>query len=180
MQIATKMNKLYLHGFIIGVVLIIACCNVPVAKASSFVMQSGECKYNPKFFDNFTIAITNNTLNLDMITKRRLTRGFKVQFDFALSLGKSKNYQSVFTHTMDTCEAVAAVKSNIFKAWFQSMQEHGNFMYNCPVEEGRYFVHNWQIESQLVPQFLHRGNYRVTGHFFFGNLKPRVSNLFWT
>ncbi|KAH8406086.1 hypothetical protein KR215_004844, partial [Drosophila sulfurigaster] len=140
---------------------------------SSFVMQSGECKYSPKFFDNFTITITNNTLNLDMITKKRLTRGFKVQLDFSISLGKSKKYQSVFTHIMDTCKAVAAVKNNIFKSWFLSMLKHGNFMYNCPVVEGHYFVRNWQLESQLIPQYLHGGNYRVTGHFFFGKFKTK-------
>ncbi|KAH8406085.1 hypothetical protein KR215_004843, partial [Drosophila sulfurigaster] len=140
---------------------------------SSVVIQSGDCKYSPKFFDNFTMTIINNTLNLDMITKKRITRNFRVHVDFSLSLGKSKHYQSVFTRIMDPCGVVSAVKNNIFKSWFQSMQEHGNFMYNCPVVEGHYFLHNWQLESQLIPQYLHGGNYRVTGHFFFGKFKTK-------
>ncbi|KAH8261329.1 hypothetical protein KR044_007178, partial [Drosophila immigrans] len=140
---------------------------------SSVLMQSGDCKYSTKFFDNFTISIINNTLNLDMIMKKRITRGFKVHVDFSISLGKTKHYQSVFTQIMDICGVVSAVKNNIFKAWFESMLEHGNFMYNCPVEEGHYFLHNWKLEPQLIPQYLYAGDYRVKTHFFFGKLKTR-------
>ncbi|KAH8370700.1 hypothetical protein KR093_004721, partial [Drosophila rubida] len=144
---------------------------------SSVLMQSGDCKYSPKFFDNFTLSITNNTLNLDMITKKRFTRGFKVHVDFSISLGATKHYQSVFTHIMDTCGVVSAVKNNIFKAWFQSMLEHGNFMYNCPVIEGHYFLHNWKLAPQLIPQYLYAGDYRVTGHFFFGKFKTKTEQF---
>ncbi|XP_034475903.1 uncharacterized protein LOC117782916 [Drosophila innubila] len=144
-----------------------------VTEASSLLFQSGESKYNTKYFDNFTIEIINNTLNLDFVIIKPLTRGFKVHLDFSISLGKTKHYQSVFSHIVDNCGVVAAVKSNIFKTWFQSMLDHGNFMYNCPVIEGHYFLHNWKLDSQLVPQYLYAGDYRITGHFFFGKLKTK-------
>lgn len=138
---------------------------------SSIQFQSGQSKYSPKYFDNFSMSIVNNSLNLEMTTKKLLTRGFKVHVDFCLSLGNTKNYQSVFTHVMDTCGVVSAVKSNIFKTWFKTMLKHGNFMYNCPVPPGHYFLRNWKLDASLVPQYLYTGDYRVTGHFFYGKFK---------
>lgn len=117
------------------------------------------------------MSIVNNSLSLDMTTKKLFTRGFKVHVDFSISLGSTRNYQSVFTHVMDTCGVVSAVKSNIFKAWFKTMLQHGNFMYNCPVPAGHYFLRDWKLDGSLVPQYLYTGNYRVTGHFFYGKFK---------
>ncbi|KAL7734578.1 hypothetical protein ACLKA6_010887 [Drosophila palustris] len=108
-----------------------------------------------------------------MVTIKPFTRGFKVNLDVSISLGKTKNYRNVFSHVVDTCGIVTAVKSNIFKSWFQSMVDHGNFKYTCPVAEGHYFLHNWKLDSQLIPHYLYAGDYRVTGHFFFGKLKSK-------
>ncbi|KAH8260980.1 hypothetical protein KR044_001347 [Drosophila immigrans] len=146
-------------------------------KKSSVLIQSGESKFSPKYFDNFTIDIINNTLNLDMITTKPFTRGFKVLVDFSISLGKTKHYQSVFSHIIDTCGVVASVKSSIFQSWFKTMVEHGNFMYNCPVVVGHYFLRNWKLDTQLVPHYLYAGDYRVKGHFFFGKLKTKQEDF---
>ncbi|KAH8419604.1 hypothetical protein KR222_008426, partial [Zaprionus bogoriensis] len=144
---------------------------------SSVIFQSGECKFSSKYFDNFTLSLVNNSLNLEMILIRPLTRGFKVHVDFSLSLGKAKNYQRVFSHIMDTCGVVSAVKKNIFKNWYQSMLKHGNFMYNCPVTVGKYFLHNWKLDPKLVPQYLYSGDYRVTGHFFYGKFNTKQEDF---
>ncbi|KAH8419566.1 hypothetical protein KR222_006572, partial [Zaprionus bogoriensis] len=140
---------------------------------SSVVFQTGESKYSRKYYDNFSMSIINNTLNLDMIIKEPLAQGFKVRLDFSISLGRAKNYQSVFSHIIDLCGVVSAVKSNIFKTWYKSMLDHGNFMNNCPVSEGHYFLHNWKLDPQLVPQYLFAGDYRVSSYFFFGKLKSK-------
>lgn len=144
---------------------------------SSISLESGECKYSPKYFENFTMSIINNSLNLDMITRRPLSRGFKVHVDFSVSLGKTKNYQSVFNHIMDTCGVVAAVKNNIFKTWFNSMLKHGNFMSNCPVHVGHYFLHDWKVDSSMFPRYLYAGDYRITGHFFYGKYKTNQEDF---
>ncbi|EDW19678.2 uncharacterized protein Dmoj_GI11392 [Drosophila mojavensis] len=68
---------------------------------SSVFFQSGECKFNPKFFDNFTISTFNNTVNLEMVTKRSFDRGFNVHADFSIKMGTTNRYQRVFAHTMD-------------------------------------------------------------------------------
>lgn len=144
---------------------------------SSVLFEAGDCKFSSKYFDNFDISVKNNTFNLDMLIKRPFPRGFKVHLDFSLSLGKKKNYQSVFSHIIDTCGVVSAVKSNIFKTWFRSMVEHGNFIYNCPVPEGHYYLNNWKLDPQLVPQYLYAGDYRVTCHFYFGKLKSKTEDF---
>ncbi|XP_043071278.1 uncharacterized protein LOC6556891 [Drosophila grimshawi] len=132
-------------------------------ESSRLVIHSGKYKHNPNYFHNFTLNIINNTVNLDMATKKPFGHGFNVHVDFAINLVKTNNYQRVFAHTMDTCSVVSTVKKNIFKAWFQSMLDHGNFLYKCPVAEGHYYLRNWKLDPNLVPQYLHAGNYRVTG-----------------
>ncbi|XP_062136659.1 uncharacterized protein LOC133845976 [Drosophila sulfurigaster albostrigata] len=159
--------------FCLEIAALLCISNLALTEASSLLIQSGESKFSPKYFQNFTIDIINNTLNLEMTTIKPFTRGFKVHLDFSISLGKTKHYQSVFSHIIDTCGVVSAVKNNIFKSWFQSMLEHGNFMYNCPVVVGQYFLRNWKLDGELVPHYLYAGDYRVKGHFFFGKLKSK-------
>ncbi|XP_064545040.1 uncharacterized protein LOC135433039 [Drosophila montana] len=153
---------IYIYG--IKIILLLLANQLSVAEAY---------KYNPNYFENFTMNIINNTLNLDMMIKKPLTRGFKSHVDFSISLGKAKHYQRVFAHVLDTCGIVSALQNNIFKTWFKSMLNHGNFMLNCPVPEGHYFLRNWKLDSQLVPQYLYAGDYRVSSHFFFGKLKTK-------
>lgn len=112
-----------------------------------------------------------------MLTKRPISQGYKVRLDFSISLGKTKNYQSVFSHIIDLCGVVSSIKSNIFKTWFNSMVQYGNFMYNCPVPEGHFYLKNWKLDSKLVPQYLYAGDYRVTSHFFFGKLKTKTEDF---
>ncbi|EDW19668.2 uncharacterized protein Dmoj_GI13911 [Drosophila mojavensis] len=137
------------------------------------IIQAGESKYSHNYFENFNMSIINNTLNLDMMIRKPLTHGLKMRVDFSISLGKSKHYQSVFANIVDVCGVVSAIHNNIFKTWFQSMLEHGNFMYNCPVTEGHYFLRNWRMEAHMVPQYLYAGDYRVNCHMFFGKLKTK-------
>lgn len=185
--------KVFIHC-INGLYIILLCliCDLPVAVAvsivypqisyfllnehlmkSSVTIHSGGCKYNPKYFDNFTMSIVNNTINLDMITKKTFDRGYNVHVDFAIRLSRTKQYQRVFAHTMDTCGVVSTIKRNIFKAWFQSMWDRSNFVHSCPVTKGHYFLHNWKVDPQLVPQYLSAGDYRITCHFFYGKLKSK-------
>ncbi|XP_034122885.1 uncharacterized protein LOC117580438 [Drosophila guanche] len=138
---------------------------------SSFIFQTGKCRFNEKYFDNFTMTIVNNTLDLDMVTPRTIPRGLKVLIDVQISLDMGKSYQRLFAHILDTCNVVSSVKTSIFKSWFESMRKHGNFMANCPVPEGQYFLRNWKLDSQLVPNYLMPGDYRVLVHFFYGKQK---------
>ncbi|XP_017954937.1 uncharacterized protein LOC108650332 [Drosophila navojoa] len=160
----------------IGIILLTCACKVQDGGGSTVLFQSGECKFNPKFFDNFTIRTVNNTVNLEMVTKRSFDRGFNVHVDFSIKMSKADRYQRVFAHTMDACAVTMALKKNIFKAWFQSMLAHGNFIYHCPVPPDHYYLRNWKVDPKLVPQYLNAGSYRVTGHFFYGKLKSKYED----
>ncbi|XP_022219702.2 uncharacterized protein LOC111072272 [Drosophila obscura] len=132
---------------------------------------TGKCRFNEKYFDNFTLEIVNNTMELDMVTPRTIHRGLKVLIDVQISLDKEKSYQRLFAHILDTCSIVSSVRTSMFKSWFDSMRKHGNFMTNCPVPAGHYFLRNWKLESNLVPHYLMPGDYRVLVHFFYGKQK---------
>ncbi|XP_041447766.1 uncharacterized protein LOC111072271 [Drosophila obscura] len=134
---------------------------------------TGKCRFNEKHFNNFTLEVINNTIYLDMVMPRTINRGLKVLIDFQISLDKRKSYQRLFAYILDVCAVVSSVKSSMFKSWFLSVLEHGNFMANCPVPAGHYFLRNWKLDSNLVPHYMIAGDYRVFAHFFYGKHKTR-------
>ncbi|XP_030385962.1 uncharacterized protein LOC115632845 [Scaptodrosophila lebanonensis] len=176
MSCPVKPGRYYLHNWKLGNMDRIAF-RVAGSYRSSVSFLTGESTYNKKFFDNFTLSIVNNTLCLDLDIIKPLSRGFRAHIEFQLSLGRSKKYQRVFAHVLDVCEVVTTIKNNIFKSWFQSMLQHGNFMYNCPVAKGHYFLHNWRLESRLVPTYLYAGDYRVKAHFFYGKHRSKLEDF---
>ncbi|KAH8258847.1 hypothetical protein KR038_010690, partial [Drosophila bunnanda] len=133
----------------------------------------GQCRFSTTHFENFTLEIINNTLSMDMTTAKTIPRGLKVLIDVQLSLDKGKSYQRLFAHILDTCAVVSSLRTNLFKSWFESMLQHSNFMHNCPVPVGHYFLHDWKLDSQLVPKYMLPGDYCVTAHFFYGKHKSK-------
>lgn len=114
---------------------------------------------------------------MDMINAKAIHRGLKVLIDVQISLDMGKSYQRLFAHILDTCAVVSSVKTNLFKSWFDSMLKHGNFMYNCPVPEGHYFLRDWKLDSHLIPHYMLPGDYLVTAHFFYGKLKSKQEDF---
>ncbi|XP_039230151.1 uncharacterized protein LOC120320448 isoform X2 [Drosophila yakuba] len=139
---------------------------------------TGKCKFSPTYFQNFTLEIRNNTLYMDMTTSKPIHRGLKVFLNTQISLDKGRSYQRLFAHILDTCGVVSSVRGNLFKSWFDSMLKHGNFMVNCPVPAGHYFLRDWKLDSQLVPHYLLPGDYCITAHFFFGKHKSKQEDFF--
>ncbi|KAH8380602.1 hypothetical protein KR009_011614 [Drosophila setifemur] len=139
--------------------------------------STGKCRFSRKHFENFALDITNNTLFMDMVTAKTITRGLKVLLDVQISLDTGKSYQRLFAHILDTCGIVSSVKSNLFKSWFESMLKQRNFMQNCPVPPGHYFLHDWKMDSPLIPIYMMPGNYCVSGHFFYGKHKSKQEDF---
>ncbi|XP_017019300.1 uncharacterized protein [Drosophila kikkawai] len=138
---------------------------------------TGRYRFGITHFKNFTLEIINNTLYMDMITAKTIHRGLKVLIDVQLSLDKGKSYQRLFAHILDCCAVVSSVKTNLFKSSFESMLKRGNFMYNCPVPAGVYFLHDWKLDSHLVPHYMLPGDYCVTAHFFYGKHKSKQEDV---
>ncbi|XP_017084231.1 uncharacterized protein LOC108116725 [Drosophila eugracilis] len=140
--------------------------------------STGKCKFSRNHFENFTLEIKNNTLFMDMITSKTIHRGLKVLIDTQITLDKGRSYQRLFAHILDTCSVISPVRGNLFKSWFDSMLKHGNFMVNCPVPAGNYFLRDWKLDSQLVPHYLLPGDYCISAHFFYGKLKSKQEDFF--
>ncbi|KAI8037718.1 hypothetical protein M5D96_009218 [Drosophila gunungcola] len=95
-------------------------------------------------------------------------RGFKAHFDIQLRLANAKNFQSMFNQKNDVCAVTSGVKNSLFKTWFKDMTKDSNFMYNCPVEVGHYYLRNWRMGSSMTHKFLIPGEYRAKVSFFYG------------
>ncbi|XP_043071277.1 uncharacterized protein LOC122322571 [Drosophila grimshawi] len=149
--------------------------NVYPSQAERYVeFKNASSTFNPKYFKNFTIYVINQTLNLDMDVKLPIQRGFKVHVDYQLRVANAKNFQTLFSHNIDLCATVSNVKEGLLKSWFKSMTKHGNFMHNCPVEVGHYYLHNWKMGTTMTHQFLYPGEYRGRADFFYGKYKTKT------
>ncbi|XP_037956536.1 uncharacterized protein LOC119686131 [Teleopsis dalmanni] len=135
--------------------------------------RSGCSNFSAKYFSNFTLKTVNNTISLDMYIIQPLKSGFKSYFEFQVRLSNSKNYQKLFNYQVDVCNMVASLKESLFKKWFASLRRYGNFVRNCPVPEGHYYINNWSWDSNLIPSFLHSGEYRIKGYGYYGTYKSK-------
>ncbi|KAI8123534.1 hypothetical protein CVS40_6002, partial [Lucilia cuprina] len=142
-------------------------------KFRKYEFRSVESSSSSHFFSNFTSHIINNSLHLDMNTIRIIETGYKAHVDFQIRLKGSKQYQTLFVYTLDVCNMVITIKNSIFKRWFRSFLKYGNFMQNCPVYSGHYYLNGWKLDSDMVPAYLYAGDYRVKGHAYFGKYKSK-------
>ncbi|XP_037721278.1 uncharacterized protein LOC119554440 [Drosophila subpulchrella] len=134
---------------------------------------TGNCSYNPKYFKNFSMTIVNNMMNMDMYLNRPVQRGFKAHIDILLRLANAKSFQSMFNQKTDVCATTSSVKNSLFKSWFKDMSKNGNFIYNCPVEVGHYYMHQWRMGSSMTHKFLIPGEYRAKVTFFYGKYRTK-------
>ncbi|XP_034475901.1 uncharacterized protein LOC117782913 [Drosophila innubila] len=132
--------------------------------------------FSPIYFKNFSVSIVNKTVDMDMELLKPITRGFKVHIDYQLRMANAKSYQSIFSRHVDVCAMVGTVKDGLLKSWFKSMTKYSNFMHNCPVEVGHYYMHNWKMGSSMTHQFLHPGEYRSRVNFFYGKYQTKTED----
>ncbi|XP_017042180.1 uncharacterized protein LOC108088743 [Drosophila ficusphila] len=150
--------------------LIQSTFRIDLVVGRSVQFLTGNCTFNPKYFKNFSLTIVDNMMNMDMYLNRPIQRGFKTKFDIQLRLANAKNFQSIFSQKSDVCAITSSVKNSLFKSWFKDMSKNSNFMYNCPVEVGHYYMHNWRMGSSMTHKFLIPGEYRGKLLFFYGKL----------
>ncbi|EDV97197.1 GH16708 [Drosophila grimshawi] len=51
------------------------------------------------------------------------------------------------------------------------MLKHGNFATSCPIQRGYYYLHNWGLDTSLVPSFLYMGDYQLGLRLYYGKYK---------
>ncbi|XP_016971209.1 uncharacterized protein LOC108038857 [Drosophila rhopaloa] len=154
--------------FLACIVFVQLAFQIDLVVGRSVEFVTGSCSYSPKYFKNFSLTIVENLMNMDMDLNRPIQRGFKAHFDIQLRLANAKNFQSMFNQKNDVCAVTSSVKNSLFKSWFKDMTKYSNFMYNCPVEVGHYYLRNWRMGSSMTHKFLIPGEYRGKVSFFYG------------
>ena len=122
---------------------------------------------------NFTSSLQNNSIYVDLNVVRSIQSGYRAHIEFCIRLKGSKKYQTLFAYNLDVCSMVIGYKDTLFRKWFRSLLKCGNFMQNCPIPEGHYYLNGWHIESELMPIYLHPGDYLVKGYGFFGKYRSK-------
>ncbi|EDW40068.1 GL18090 [Drosophila persimilis] len=134
---------------------------------------AGESRFNREYFDNFSFSIRNDQIFLEMNLRRPLPKGWRARLDFQLRVGNSKSFQSLFSTSVDVCHIVNAAKVNLFKKWYKNMLKYGNFLRQCPLKTGHYYLRGWQFGEGLVPPFITSGSYRLQTYNFYGKYKGK-------
>ncbi|XP_065362135.1 uncharacterized protein LOC135955705 [Calliphora vicina] len=134
-------------------------------------------RWSPNYFSNFTTYLENNSVYVDINIIKLIDNGFKGHIEFQIRLEGSKHYQTLFSYTLDICNMVISFKNTIFKKWFRSFLKYGNFMQNCPVYSGHYYLNGWKLDPVLIPTYLYAGDYRIKGYGFYGKYKSKEEDF---
>ena len=117
----------------------------------------------------------NGSVSCEFDLIRPIVNDFRASIEFQIRLQNSKKYQTLFGYNFDVCSMVIAFKDTMFKRLFKSLLKYSNFMQNCPVHEGHYYLHNYHLESGLIPTYLYPGDYRFRGRgYLVRTLKNRT------
>ncbi|XP_030385961.1 uncharacterized protein LOC115632844 [Scaptodrosophila lebanonensis] len=143
---------------------------------SGILFKSGDCNYNTDIFSNFSLHIYKNQLTMDMLLVRPLRMGLKGHVVFNFRLGKAQPYRNLFHHDFNYCAMLKGARDSMYGRFFTSMLKVGNFATSCPIGTGNYYLHDWALDSKLVPSFLQIGDYRIDGSFYYGNKKQHKDN----
>ncbi|EDW70267.1 uncharacterized protein [Drosophila virilis] len=140
-------------------------------KAKHITLTVGESRFNRDYFDNFTFVLDNGKVYLDMFLKKPLIKGWYARLDFQLRVPNSKSFQSIFSTSVNVCNIVNVYKNNLFKKWYMNLLKYGNFLRQCPLSPGHYYLRGWQFGNSLVPPFISGGSYRLETYNFYGRYK---------
>ncbi|KAH8380603.1 hypothetical protein KR009_011613 [Drosophila setifemur] len=126
------------------------------------IMLDNQCgNYNRSYLSNVTILVKNSRMFLDFNLIKALVPGVKMDMEFLISLGSAIKSQKIFQYTLDMCSMLAQKRNNMFKRWFATFFNAGNFRKYCPVDPNYYYLKNYNYNTLFIPKFLSAGRYRV-------------------
>ncbi|XP_017042185.1 uncharacterized protein LOC108088748 [Drosophila ficusphila] len=138
---------------------------VAVAVAVAVVtvlIKEGQCaSFNKSYLSNISLVVKNSRINLELNLLRDLVAGVMMDMDIFISLHNTDKYQKVFKYSLDMCNMLAQRRNNLFKKWFSTFFNAGNFKKYCPVEPNFYFLRNYNYNTLFMPRFLYASKYRV-------------------
>ncbi|KAI8037751.1 hypothetical protein M5D96_009251 [Drosophila gunungcola] len=126
----------------------------------SLEVLSHRCNHNTIYFDEFNISIIENRISCEMKTKIKIPAG--ITFHISLERGLSRNgtYNTFFKYDIDFCRVISSSRNNLLKRWTLSLAKHGKIPSRCPWPAGQYYVRDWLLSHDLVPQFVVSGYYK--------------------
>ncbi|XP_017042183.1 uncharacterized protein LOC108088746 [Drosophila ficusphila] len=155
------------------VAFIIAGALVSLAEPSSIILNRVQCEKNTKFFGTLNVTAVNNTITADINLLQALKPGFRGHVDVQLRLSNAKKFQSLVQTDTDYCELLSTLKDSLFRRWVLSVTKHSNFMENCPVLAGHYYLRAWHVDTALVPSYLLSGDYRLRALVYYGKYRTK-------
>ncbi|XP_052848455.1 LOW QUALITY PROTEIN: uncharacterized protein LOC128259880 [Drosophila gunungcola] len=144
-----------------------------LAEPSSVSLSGVHCEKNPKYFSKLNVTVVNSTVTADIELLQTLKSGFRGHVDVQLRLSNAKNFQSLVQTDTDYCELLSTLKNSLFRRWVQSALKNSNFMENCPVPAGHYYLNSWHVDMGLVPAYLLSGDYRLSALVYYGKYRTR-------
>ncbi|EDW40071.1 GL18087 [Drosophila persimilis] len=131
------------------------------------------CEQNPKYFRTLNVTIANNTIMADIYLAQGLKAGFRGHIDLQLRLTNAKKFQSLVQTDTDYCELLSSLKESLFRRWIHSVAKNSNFMENCPIPAGPYYLKGYQVDMSLVPSYLLNGDYRLRALVYYGKYRSK-------
>lgn len=125
-------------------------------------MLESQCgDYNRSYLSNMTLSIKNARVNLEAYLIRGLFPGVTMDIEFLINMQNSIKYQRIFQYSLDMCNMLAQRRNNMFKKWFSTFFNSGNFKKYCPVEPKFYYLKDYNYNTLFIPKFLYANKYRV-------------------
>ncbi|XP_017084232.1 uncharacterized protein LOC108116726 [Drosophila eugracilis] len=145
----------------------------PLAEPSAVSLTRIHCDKNSKFFSTLNVTAMNSSIFADIELIQALKAGFRGHVDVQLRLSNAKTFQSLVQTDTDYCELLTTLKDSLFRRWVKSVVKNSNFMENCPVPAGHYYLKGWHVDMGLVPSYLLSGDYRLRALVYYGKYRTK-------
>ncbi|KAH8270219.1 hypothetical protein KR018_005984, partial [Drosophila ironensis] len=140
---------------------------------STVTLSRVNCKENSRYFRALNVTVANSTISADIELVQALKAGFRGHIDVQLRLSNAKKFQSLVQTDTDYCELLSTLKDSLFRRWIKSVAKNSNFMENCPVPAGHYYLRAWHVDMGLVPSYLLSGDYRLKALVYYGKYRTK-------
>lgn len=125
-----------------------------------------------KDFVELNLEIQNNTgdttLNAHINVLNQID-DINLKFDVLME-NPEGNFTSVLARSVHFCKFLKNHSIDpILKVIYEHIAQFGNFMKNCPIKKGIYFIHDYRIDEEMLPTYVPEANFNILLEMFFTN-----------
>ncbi|KAH8364386.1 hypothetical protein KR084_006504, partial [Drosophila pseudotakahashii] len=136
----------------------------------SMELLSQRCHHNTIYIKDFNISCVENRISCELQTKVKIPAGVKFHIDLERGLSSSGAFNTFIKYDIDYCRLIGSNRNNLFKRWVLSLDKHGQLPSRCPWPVGQYYVRDWQLSADLIPQFVVPGHYKSKVMSYLGSI----------